>query len=149
MYWSYCVKQFDWCAGIVWNSLIDVPVLCETVWLVCRYCVKQFNLCACIVWNSLIGVPLLCKTVWLVCLYCVKQFDWCACIVWNCWNGVAVLCNTVWFVCLCSFILFFFWQLNVITCHQWWKCVFSLLVISLFLHSSFLYTVQCPLPAGT
>jgi hypothetical protein len=78
MCWSSCVKQFDWCACIVWNSLIGVPVFCETVWLVCLYCVKQFDWCPHIVWNSLTGVPVLCETVSLVCLYCVEQFDWCA-----------------------------------------------------------------------
>jgi len=50
----------------VQKSLIGVPLLCETVWLVCPCCVKQF------------GVPLLYETVWMVWLYYVIKFDWCA-----------------------------------------------------------------------
>ena len=67
---SYWVKQFDWCAFIVWNILIGVPLLCERVWLVC--------------------VPLLCETLWLVCHFLCETV----------WLVCHFLCETVWLVCL-------------------------------------------------
>ena len=65
----YCVKHFDWCAFIVWKSLIGVRAF--IVWNT-LIGVPFF------VWNSLIGVPFFVWNSLIGMPFFVKQFDWCA-----------------------------------------------------------------------